>query len=89
MVLDDENPWVGIVSSTMFTLRATVYTTTQYTPVQLIFGRDSIINQRHDEDWKIIRKQKQVLINKGNKYEMHDQIIHMYRQQDKVLLKNP
>ena len=44
MVLDDKNPWDGILASTMFALRATVHTTTQYTPAQLIFGRDSIIN---------------------------------------------
>ena len=44
MILDDENPWDGILASTMFALRATVHTTTQYTPAQLIFGRDSIIN---------------------------------------------
>ena len=29
MVLDDENPWDGILGSTMFALRATVHTTAQ------------------------------------------------------------
>ena len=33
MVLDDENPWDGILSSAMFALQATVHTTTQYTPI--------------------------------------------------------
>ena len=37
MVLDDKNLWDGLLASTMFALRATVHTTTQYTPVQLIF----------------------------------------------------
>ena len=69
MVLDDENPWDGILASSMFAPRATVHTTTQYTPAQLIFGRNSTINQREDKDWEIIRKQKQDLINKGNKSE--------------------
>ena len=36
MVMDDENPWDGILASTMVALRATVHTTTQYTPAQLI-----------------------------------------------------
>ena len=58
MVLDDENPWDGILASTMFALRATVHTTTQYTPAQLIFGRDSLINQGHDVNWVINRKRK-------------------------------
>ena len=44
MVLDVENPWDGILASAMFAIRATVNTTTQYTPAQLIIGCDSIIN---------------------------------------------
>ena len=48
---------------------STAYTTMQYTPAKLVFGRDSIINQCHDIDWDIIRKRKQQLINKGNKCE--------------------
>ena len=47
MVLDDENPWDGVLASTIFALRATVHTSTHYIPTQLIFGRDSIINKRH------------------------------------------
>ena len=69
MVLDVKNQWDGILASTMFALRATVHTTTQYIPAQLIFGRDSIINRRHVVDWETIMKQKQDLINKGNKSE--------------------
>ena len=32
MVLNDENPWDGILTSTMFALHAMVHTTTQHTP---------------------------------------------------------
>ena len=88
MVLDDENPWDGILASTMFALRATVHITTQYTPAQLIYGRDSIINWRHEVEWETIRKQKQELINKGNECENRNQINHTYKQGDKVLLKH-
>ena len=35
--LDNENPWEGIFSSTMFAIRSTVYITTQHTPSQLQF----------------------------------------------------
>ena len=48
MILDDRNSWDGILVSIMFALRSTVHTTMLYTPAQLVFGRDSIINQRHD-----------------------------------------
>ena len=50
MVLDEKYPWDGILASTMFALRAIVYTITQYTPAQLIFGRDSTINRCHKVD---------------------------------------
>ena len=80
MVLDDENPWDGILASTMFALRATVHTTTQYTPAQLIFGRNSIINRHHNVDWEIIRKHKQDLINKSIKRENRNRINHAYKQ---------
>ena len=32
MDLDNENPWKGVLSSTMFAIRSTVHTTTQHTP---------------------------------------------------------
>ena len=44
MVLDDKHPWDGILASTMFALWVTMHTTTQPTPAQPIFGRNSIIN---------------------------------------------
>ena len=50
----------------MFTLREMVHTTTQYTPAQLVFGQDSILNTCHEADLQIIKKCKQCLINKGN-----------------------
>ena len=53
-----------------------------------MFGCDSIINCRHDTDWKIIRKQKQDIINKGNEHENRNRINYAYKQGDKILLKN-
>ena len=44
MDLDNENPWEGIFSSTIFTIQSTVYNTMQHTLSQLVFGRDSIHN---------------------------------------------
>ena len=88
MVLDDKNPWDGILASTMLMLRAAVKPSTQYTPDQLIFGRDSMINRRHDIDWEAIRRWKQNHINEGNKRENRNLISHTYKQGDKVLLKN-
>ena len=88
MVLDDDNPWDGILSATMFALRATVHTTSQYTPTQLVFGRDSVLNVRHEANWKLIKERKQKLINRGNERENKNRVPHEYKIGDKVLLKN-
>ena len=88
MVLDDENPWDGVLSATMFALSATVHTTTRFTPTQLVFRRDAMLNTRHEADWKIIKDRKQWLINRGNERENKNRKDHTYRVGDKVLLKN-
>ena len=88
MVLDDDNPWDGILASTMFALRSTVHTTTQHTPSQRVFNRDSILNVPIEANWKLIKQRKQALINKGNARENSRRKDHTYKIGDKVLLKN-
>ena len=88
MVLNNENPWDGILACTMFTLRATVHTTMQHTPAQLVFGQDSILNTRHKADWQLVKKRKQDEINKGNQRKNLNQKEHMCNTGDKVLLEN-
>mgnify|MGYP001297035559 CR=1 FL=1 len=44
----------------MFALRATIHATSQYTPAQLVFGRDHILNIKFQANWKNIRDQKQM-----------------------------
>ena len=51
MGFDDENPWDGILASTVFALRATVHISTQYTPAQLVFRQDSILNTHDKANW--------------------------------------
>ena len=52
MDLDHENPWEGVLSSTMFAIRSTVHTTTQHTLSQLVFGRVTIININQEANWQ-------------------------------------
>ena len=68
MALDDESSWDGILA-TIFVMRVTMHTTTQYTAAQLVFGLDSILNTRHKTNWQLIKKYKQDLIYKGNQQE--------------------
>ena len=43
----NKNPWSGILAATMFAVRATYHTPLQASPMQLVFGRDAILNIKH------------------------------------------
>ena len=40
LILDNENPWNGILAVSMFTLCTLVHITMQHSPAQLVFGQD-------------------------------------------------
>ena len=40
--LDNNNPWNGILATTMFATQATVHTKLRATLMQLVFGRNAI-----------------------------------------------
>ena len=42
--LDEEDPWSGILTAVAFAVRATIHTTTRATPMQLVFGRNAMLN---------------------------------------------
>ena len=42
--LDESDPWSGILTALAFVVRSTLHTTTKETPMQLVFGRDAMIN---------------------------------------------
>jgi hypothetical protein len=52
--LDDNDPWKGILSATAFAVQSTFHTTLQNTPGQLVFGRDMILNVKHEANWEYI-----------------------------------
>ena len=54
MDLDNENPWEGILSSTMFAIWSMVHTTSQHTLSHLVGG---------ETNWQFIKQRKQALIN--------------------------
>jgi hypothetical protein len=63
--LDESNPWSGISAAAMYATRATIHSTTlQATPMQLVFGRDTVLNTKFEADWKYIRDHKKSLLNK-------------------------
>ena len=74
--LDIDKPWGGILASTMFDVRATYQTTLQALPMQLVFGRDTILNVKHITDWKHINERKQTSINLNNEQENARRLKH-------------
>ena len=47
----NNDTWSGILAATMFAVRATYLTTLQESPMQIVFGRDTILNIKHVADW--------------------------------------
>jgi hypothetical protein len=57
-------------------------------PMQLVFGRDAILNIKHRTDWEHIRQRKQDdRINENNKRENKNRRNHQYTVGDQILLK--
>lgn len=87
MELDETDPWSGVLAATMFAIRATMHTTTQATPSQLVFGRDAILNTTFEANWKFIKDRKQKIIKKNNMQENKKRTAHEYQVHDRCLLK--
>ena len=83
----NNDPWSGILAATIFSVWATFYTTVQYSPMQLVFGRDAISKIKHVADWEHIWQLKQLKINHNNKRENMRRNNHQYKVGDKVLFK--
>ena len=47
----NHNPWSGILAATIFAVRATYHTQLKTSPMQILFGRDAILNIKHFSDW--------------------------------------
>ena len=71
----------------MFTVRATYHTTLQAYPMQLLFGWDAILNNKHVSDWEQMRQHKQEQTNRNNKRENMRWNNHQYKVGDKILVK--
>ena len=85
--LDNDGPWSGILSANDFATRSMYHTTLQATPVQLVFGYDTILNNPFIADWEYIRLSKQKIIE-NNQLENKNCKPHRYIIRDKVLVRN-
>ena len=56
--------------------------------MQLVYGRDAVLNTLFEADWQAIKQRKQALINKNNARENKKRTPHTYKVGDKILLRN-
>jgi hypothetical protein len=68
-VFDCIDPWGEILSSIARAIRASYHSALGATPVQLVFGRDMIINIKTIIDWRTITAHKQKQVIKDNLQE--------------------
>ena len=59
-----------------------------YSPGQLLFGRDMTLPIKHKVDWELIRHKNQTKINKYNIQKNSNRVGHNYKVADKVMLVN-
>ena len=85
--IDDDDPWSGILAAVMAAVRSTYSTTTQATPMQLVFGRDAIIDTKFLADWNFIRERKQNIIHQNNVRENEKRKPHVYNVDDEIMFK--
>ena len=64
--MDEKDPFSGLLTAVAFATRATVHTTLNASPSQLVFGRDAILNINFHADWQSIKARKQKRINDNN-----------------------
>ena len=74
MAVDEMNPFDGILANVAFALRATVHTTLNASPAQLIFGRDMIMHSEFVANWKNIQDRNRARILRDNKRENKNRI---------------
>ena len=87
MDLDEDDPWSGILSAVGFAIRATVHTTLQATPSQLVFGRDAVLSIPHIANWRYIKDRKQSIIRQNNQRENAKRKDYVFKVNDLVLIK--
>ena len=83
---DEKEPWADIISQCAWAIHATVHTTLDATPGQLVFGRDMLFDLSLQADWKnIYEKQKQAHKN-STACKNAEKVKYTYGQKDHVLL---
>jgi hypothetical protein len=65
--MDEKDPWGSFLSSAAYAIHSTLHTTLKATPVQLVFGRDLVLNITFMVDWGAIEQQHQKEMGHNNR----------------------
>ena len=85
--LDAVNPYSDLLAAVAFAKRATIHTTLNATPSQLVFGPNVMLNMEFRADWATIRARKQKQIDENNRCENAKRKEHQYSIGDQILIK--
>ena len=77
----------GMLAAVRAAVLAVVHTTTRATPMQLVFGRDALLNISFEADWQYIKERKQRRILQNNKRENSTRREHTYNPDDQVMVR--
>lgn len=81
-----DNPVREIISAATYGIRATVHGVTVFSPGQLVFGRDMILQTNIETDMELVRQRRQRAITQNTARENRSRIAHRYKAGDQVLI---
>ena len=76
--VDKNYLWTGILAVAAFAIRSTTNRQKNYSPGQLIFGRDMILQIKHRVDWELIRQRKQMQMKIDNAHNNKHRFVYDY-----------
>ena len=86
----DSNNWKDELNKTLQTvawaIRSTISTVINYSPGQLVFSQDMIMQTQVVADWERIKELRRASTVKSNLTENESCLAHVYKQGDKVLI---
>ena len=86
--VEENDPWLGILAASAFSIFSTTNRLKYYGLVQLMFGHDMIFPIKHKVGWGLIHQQKQTQINIDHIRKNRNRVDHYYNIGDKVMLNN-
>ena len=86
--VDKNYLWTGILAVAAFAIRSTTNRQKNYSPGQLIFGRDMILPIKHMVYWELISQRNQKQINKYNIHENRHRVDYDYKVRDNIMITN-